>query len=66
MYIKDLSDELIKFLKYVEHSDDKIAEESKGALVKNINVITNIRKKYDPLADLVLPHITLVFPFESD
>ena len=32
----------------------------------NIEVINNIRAKYDPLADLVLPHITLVFPFESD
>lgn len=32
----------------------------------NISIINNIRKKYDPLADLVLPHITLVFPFESD
>lgn len=33
---------------------------------KNINIINGIRKKYDPLADLVLPHITLVFPFESE
>jgi 2'-5' RNA ligase len=33
---------------------------------ENINVINNIRKKYDPLADLVLPHITLVFPFDSE
>ncbi|MDQ0148126.1 2'-5' RNA ligase family protein [Eubacterium multiforme] len=33
---------------------------------KNIDVINNIRKKYDPLADLVLPHITLVFPFDSE
>lgn len=33
---------------------------------ENIEVINNIRKKYDPLADLVLPHITLVFPFESE
>lgn len=32
----------------------------------NIDVINDIRKKYDPLADLVLPHITLVFPFESE
>lgn len=32
---------------------------------ENINVINNIRRKYDPLADLVLPHITLVFPFEG-
>ena len=28
--IKELSDELIEFLKYVEHSNDKIAEESRG------------------------------------
>jgi len=32
----------------------------------NIDVINDIRKKYDPLADLVLPHITLVFPFDSE
>jgi 2'-5' RNA ligase len=32
---------------------------------ENIEVINNIRTKYDPLAYLVLPHITLVFPFES-
>ena len=35
--IKDLSDELIEFLNYVEHSDDKTAEEAKGTLVKNIH-----------------------------
>lgn len=33
---------------------------------KNIHVINTIRKKYDPLAELVMPHITLVFPFESE
>ena len=32
----------------------------------NIDVINDIRKKYDPLVDLVLPHITLVFPFDSE
>ncbi|PJI07227.1 MULTISPECIES: 2'-5' RNA ligase family protein [Clostridium] len=32
---------------------------------QNMNVINYIREKYDPLADLVLPHITLVFPFDS-
>ncbi len=32
---------------------------------KNIQVIEDIRKKYDPLAEHVKPHITLVFPFES-
>ncbi len=33
---------------------------------ENIEVINDIRKKYDPLANLVLPHITLVFPFDSE
>ncbi|MBU3128734.1 2'-5' RNA ligase family protein [Clostridium tagluense] len=33
---------------------------------ENIDVINDIRKKYDPLAELVLPHITLVFPFNSE
>lgn len=33
---------------------------------ENIHVINDIREKYDPLADLVLPHITLVFPFDSE
>lgn len=32
----------------------------------NINIIDEIRKKYDPLADHVRPHITLVFTFESN
>ena len=32
---------------------------------ENMEIIDNIRKKYDPLAELVRPHITLVFPFES-
>ncbi|SHH71775.1 hypothetical protein SAMN02745196_01179 [Clostridium collagenovorans DSM 3089] len=35
--IKDLSDELIEFLKYVANSDDKTSEEATGTLVKNIN-----------------------------
>ncbi|MEG2018217.1 MAG: Rpn family recombination-promoting nuclease/putative transposase [Clostridium sp.] len=35
--MKDLSDELIEFLKYVEHSDDKTASEAKGELVKKIH-----------------------------
>ena len=35
--IKDLNDELIGFLEYVEHSDDKTAEKTKGTLVKNIH-----------------------------
>ncbi|SKA75574.1 2'-5' RNA ligase [Caloramator quimbayensis] len=33
---------------------------------ENGEIIDNIRKKYDPLASHVKPHITLVFPFESD
>lgn len=33
---------------------------------ENIDVINDIRKKYDPLANLVAPHITLVFPFGSE
>ncbi len=32
---------------------------------QNQEIIDNIRKQYDPLARLVKPHITLVFPFES-
>ena len=32
---------------------------------ENIAVIDRIREKYDPLARLIRPHITLVFPFES-
>lgn len=32
----------------------------------NMDVIDRIRAKYDPLAELVRPHVTLVFPFESD
>ncbi len=33
---------------------------------ENMEVIDNIRTQYDPLAQLVRPHITLVFPFEND
>lgn len=32
---------------------------------ENMETIDNIRNKYDPLAKLVRPHITLVFPFKS-
>jgi 2'-5' RNA ligase len=32
----------------------------------NGQIIDNIRGKYDPLANNVRPHISLVFPFESD
>lgn len=31
----------------------------------NMEIIRNIRKRYDPLAELVAPHITIVFPFKS-
>lgn len=33
---------------------------------ENINLIQSIREKYDKLANLVEPHITLVFPFSND
>ena len=35
--INDLDNDLIEFLKYVEHSDDKTAEKTTGTLVKNIH-----------------------------
>ena len=35
--INDLNDELIDFLNYVEHSDESIAANSNGTLVKNIH-----------------------------
>ncbi|WP_373899447.1 2'-5' RNA ligase family protein [Haloimpatiens sp. FM7315] len=33
---------------------------------ENVDLINNIRKKYDPLFEKVQGHITLVFPFVSD
>lgn len=33
---------------------------------ENMQFIDNLRSKYDPLTEHVRPHITLVFPFESD
>jgi 2'-5' RNA ligase len=33
---------------------------------ENEHIINNIRELYDPLAHHVRPHITIVFPFESD
>ena len=33
---------------------------------KNINKIQEIRNKYDKLANLIAPHITLAFPFSDD
>lgn len=32
----------------------------------DIIIIKSIREKYDPLANCIAPHITIVFPFESD
>ena len=32
---------------------------------ENIAMINQIREKYDPLAKLIRPHITIVFPFED-
>ena len=29
-------------------------------------MINNIREKYDPLENYIRPHITIIFPFESD
>lgn len=33
---------------------------------ENMEYIDKLRRKYDPLANKVRPHITLVFPFESE
>jgi len=35
-------------------------------LNKHHNLFQNIREKYDPLANCIAPHVTLVFPFESN
>lgn len=32
----------------------------------NIEILNDIRRKYDPLYSFIKPHITLVFPFESE
>lgn len=32
--------------------------------LKNMDQIQKIRMKYDPLAECIDPHITLVFPFD--
>lgn len=34
--------------------------------LQNMEIIDEIRNRYDPLSKLVRPHITLVFPFESE
>ena len=33
---------------------------------KNIHLIQDFRSKYDPLANLIAPHITLAFPFSDN
>ena len=33
---------------------------------KNINKIQELRNKYDPLANLIAPHITIAFPFSDN
>lgn len=33
---------------------------------KNIDKIQKIRKKYDELCDIIMPHITLAFPFNNN
>lgn len=33
---------------------------------ENGQIIDKVREQYDPLANHVRPHITLVFPFDSD
>lgn len=33
---------------------------------ENMEIIDDIRNRFDPLAQLVRPHITIVFPFESE
>ena len=33
---------------------------------KNINKIQELRNKYDPLANLIAPHITIVFLFSDN
>ncbi len=33
---------------------------------QNLSIIQDIRNRFDPLSKYISPHITLVFPFESD
>lgn len=33
---------------------------------ENSHIIDSIRQKYDPLAGLIRPHVTIVFPFEAE
>lgn len=32
----------------------------------NLHLIDEIRKQYDPLYDFIAPHVTLIFPFQSE
>ena len=34
--------------------------------LENVSLIQDIREKYDELANIVPPHITIAFPFDSD
>lgn len=34
--------------------------------IENAEIIDELRDRYDPLAPLIRPHITLAFPFETD
>lgn len=34
--------------------------------LENDKIISDIRRQYDPLHQLIAPHVTVVFPFESD
>ncbi|MGG3887396.1 2'-5' RNA ligase family protein [Brevibacillus panacihumi] len=34
--------------------------------LEQVDLIQSVRKKYDPLYTCISPHITLVYPFESD
>ncbi len=33
---------------------------------ENMNLLNSIRKKYDPLFNFIKPHITIIFPFDSN
>ena len=58
--MKDLNDEIIEFLKYVEHSDSEIAAKAKGDLVKNIHKKV-IEVKNNPNVE-----VELMTPLERD
>ena len=58
--MKDLNNEIIEFLKYVEHSNSEIADKSKGDLVKNIHKKV-IEVKNNPNVE-----VELMTPLERD